>query len=158
MAEITVTLDAEGRGTIMREGIPAQLVRAEDLVKARTKALTKLREWAAAGPVDALIQEPSSSFRVRVYGSGKVEPIAADPADEPRPSEVQDMPPIAPGERAPQPRREISDARFKFFVVAIVSFVGLGMICLTILGLAFLQTPQVIDFFSLGIFSSSTHV
>lgn len=164
MAEITVTLDAEGRGTVMREGIPAQLVRADDLDKARAKALTKLREWAAAGPVDALIQEPSSSFRVRVYGSGKVEPIAAEPAALPRPSTVEEMPPVAPGthpSRDLQPWPRLSDARWKFLVVAIISFVALGMVCLTVYGILLLQSPVAADLFSLfslGLSSSSTHV
>ncbi|MBW8764526.1 MAG: hypothetical protein JF592_18430 [Microbacterium sp.] len=158
MSEITVTLDADGRGTLTREGVPAQLVRADDLANARTKALVQLRKWAAAaGPIDALIQEPSSSFRVRVYSSGKVEPIAPDPADEPRPA-LQDMPPVAPGapalRPAPQPWPRLSDARWKFMVVAIISFVALGMVCLTVYGILLLQSPLAADLFS--VFSLGT--
>ncbi|WP_292911046.1 MinD/ParA family protein [Microbacterium sp.] len=81
MADITVILTDGGNGTILVDGTQHQQIQADGLPNARAKALTHLREWAAAGaPVVAHIQEPSTSFRVLVHDNGKVEPVADPPA------------------------------------------------------------------------------
>lgn len=105
MAEITVTLTDAGNGTIVVDGAPRHQIQAEGLPNARTQALTQLREWAASsGPVVAEIQEPSTSFRVRVHGSGKVEPVEAPAATESvAPAAAPAAAPTSPGHAVSAP-------------------------------------------------------